>query len=69
MKTKCEHVKNRHTNKNLQNPWSNLYFISAYISEKIKNKLTTPDTPKNTHLSQSIGTTLRAVVIINIVNE
>jgi hypothetical protein len=65
----CEQVKNRQTNKNLQNPYSSLYLISAYISEKMKNKLTTPDTPKNTHFNQSIGTTFSAVVIMNIVKE
>jgi len=68
MNITCEQVKNRHTNKNLQKPYSNLYFISAYISEKIKNKLTTPDTPKKTHFNQSIGTTFRAVVIMKTVN-
>lgn len=43
--------------------------MRAYISAKIKNKLTKPETPRKTHLSQSMGTTFRAVVMMNTVNE
>lgn len=69
MNIPCDSVKNRQTNKNLQNPASSLSLINAYISENIEKRLTTPDIPRNTHLSHSIGTTLSAVVIMNMVKE
>ena len=35
----------------------------------MKKRLTVPETPKNTHLSQSIGTTFKTVVMTKIVKE
>lgn len=54
---------------NLQNPASNLFLINEYISPTMKYKLTTPETPRNTHFNQVIGTTFNPVVIMKIVNE
>ena len=65
----CVSPRNRHTNMNLQNPASNLFLINEYISPTMKYKLTTPETPRNTHFNQVIGTTFNPVVIMKIVNE
>lgn len=69
MNIPCDPMRNRHTKKNLQRPYSSLNLIKAYISLIMKNKETAPDTPRKAHFKVSKGTTLRAVVMMKIVKE
>lgn len=65
----CVASKIRQITKNLPKPCFKRVFSMTYISVRIKKRLMTPDTPRNTHLSHSRGTTLSTVVMIKIVNE